>query len=453
VGVERGGMVKVIIGASTAQLRPTTKLLLHRMICPLSGLSPQLALIMRSVLEPKIAVASGDMTGVHILRGLPSPRPGAYHIAGIGTSYEEAIIGVLAESIERYAQYIWAASKPQKIVSASYQNMKSNSRVLVPESLQYFSESQLTRPGFPFSRLESDMVIGWVPAKSLIHGTVCWLPAQIALVGYVRQHNEPLFMSGVTTGTAAHKTLHQALRNALLELIQIDAAMGNWYGNHSSVLIQHDDRTRAVGEIIGRHLCLYGPALRFYWLPSADLPGLTIACVMESQEVPKFAVGLGCDLRLPRAMYKAFLEAVAVAQLAKMNLLRQAVQDSSSATNPSQIYDLDSNVVYYAMEGRSTFRAKFGTDDPVVVASDLPQDVDLGIRGDVRHLVESFTATGKELVFLDLTTTDIQDLGFCVARVWSPNTISLSLPSAPPVMQTRFQAYGGIINEDPHPYP
>lgn len=444
--------MKLNVGASDAQLRPTTKLLLGRMLSFRTGLSPQFSFLMRSALEPKIAVAAGDMTGVHILYGQPSP--GVYHIAGTGTSYEGAIIGVLAETIERYTQYISAVSERQKVVSASYHSMVTNSRVLMPENLQYFSDGQLGRPGFPFSRLSADTVIGWISAKSLVDGSICWVPAQIALVGYLWQSDEPQFMLGVSTGTAAHTRLDQALKNALLELIQIDAAMGNWYGNQSPVLLQlgNNARTQTVEELIKRHLHRYGPIPRFYWLPSADLPALTIACVIEGQEVPKFAVGLGCDLCLARAMYKAFLEGVAVAKLAKVTLFRQAIGDVPSVADPSQMYDLDSNVAYYAVEGRSTFRTKFG-DSPGVSPSDLPRDVDSGIKGDLRHLVDGFAGTGKELAFLDLTTADIRDLGFDVVRVWSPDTISLSLPSAPPVMHPRFQAYGGIKNEAPHPYP
>jgi len=71
----------------------------------------------------------------------------------------------------------------------------------------------------------------------------------------------------------------------------------------------------------------------------------------------------------------------------------------------------------------------------------------------VCHLIAAFKETGKELAFLDLTTPDIADLGFRVARVWSPDTLSLSLPSAAPVLHPRFRAYGGVIRESPHPYP
>ncbi len=444
--------MKVDIGVSDAQLRPTTKVLMRRMLSPLSGLSPKFGFVIRSALEPKIAIAAGDMTGVHISRG--QPLPGVHHIAGTGTSYEEATIGVLAETIERYALYRSTGIKRQEVVFASYNNMVTNSRVLMAENLQYFSDRQLDRPGFPFSRLSSDMVIGWVSTKSLVDGCVCWIPAQVALVGYPRQPNEPQFMLGVSTGTAAHTRLDQALRNALLELIQIDAAMGNWYGDQSPVLVRlgNNSKTKTVEELIGRQLHRYGPIPRFYWLPSADQSALTIACVIEDQEVPKFAVGLGCDLCLARAMYKAFLEGVAVAKLAKVNVFRQATEDVPSVIDPSKIYDLDTNVAYYAVEGQSTLRAKFGVG-PGVSPSDLPEDLDSGITSDLRHLVEGFIGTEKELVFLDLTTTDIRDLGFCVVRVWSPDTISLSLPSAPPGMHPRFQAYSGITNEAPHPYP
>jgi thiazole/oxazole-forming peptide maturase SagD family component len=445
--------MKVDIWANEAQLTPSTKLLQRRMLSPISGLSPQFGFVMRSSLEPRIAIAVGDMCGVHtsVRRSLP----GAFHIAGTGISYEEATIGGLAETIERYALYRSFGAKRQEVVFAPYHNMVTNSRVLIPENLQYFSDSQLARPGFPFSRLSSETVIGWVSTRSLLNDSICWVPAQISLIDYLRQPNEPQFMFGVSTGTAAHTRIDQAFKNALLELIQIDSAMGNWYGDQSPVLLRlgNNSRTKTVEELIRRHFHRYGPIPCFYYLPSADLRALTIACVIEDKQIPKFAVGLGCDLCLARAVYKAFLEGVAVAKLAKVNVFRQATEESANVINPSKIYDLDTNVAYYAVEGESTLRAKFHVGSSGVSPSDLPEDVDSGITSDLSHLVEGFISTGKELVFLDLTTTDIRDLGFCVIRVWSPDTICLSLPSAPPAMHPRFEAYGGITNETPHPYP
>lgn len=80
-------------------------------------------------------------------------------------------------------------------------------------------------------------------------------------------------------------------------------------------------------------------------------------------------------------------------------------------------------------------------------------DVDAGPEEQVRLLAGAFNATGKELVVLDLTTADVRALGFRSIRVWSPQTLSLSLPSAPPLAHPRFRAYGGARDGHPHPYP
>lgn len=440
------------VGVSDGPFRLATDRLLYRMLSPMSGLSTQIGFVTRSALEPRIAIASGEVTGAHRLAGQPAPT--SYHISGTGMSYDEALIAVLAETIERYVHVVPPGGMSRHTVYASFRDMAFNSRALVPENLQYFSEDQLAQAGFPFSRAFPDTTIGWSATESLIDGSICWIPAQIARVGYIRQPNEPPIMAGVSTGTAAHTEEAQALKNAVLELIEIDAAMGNWYGNAMPIALKvgEDSRTQAVESLIRRHLPSFGPKPRFYWLPSPDLPGLTIACVFENDEIPEFVVGLGCDLRLAHALYKAFLEAVAVAKLAKLNVLRLSVEGVPHIPDSSHLYDLDTNVAYYALTGREAVDAKF-SDGPAVSPSELPNDVDLDTIEDVRYLIDCFRHAQKELVFLDLTTEDVRELGFIVARVWSPDTLSLSLPSAPPKVHPRFQAYGGVTSGTPHPYP
>jgi thiazole/oxazole-forming peptide maturase SagD family component len=271
-------------------------------------------------------------------------------------------------------------------------------------------------------------------------------------------------MTGVTTGTAAHRTFQQALRNALLELIQIDAAIGHWYGSVSAVPLALDTRAAAVSELITKATSTAGPQPHFYWLPSADLPAHAIACLLSHDTVPFCAIGLGCDLHLSRALYKAFLEAAAVAQLAKIILFRQQVElatvtDGEAGTSQAPLpveppfYDLDANVGYYARRQRAILVERFPTNTPVTPARELPPDIDLDGWDAIRYLVHAFAQTHKELVLLDLTTQDIADLGFHVARVWSPDTLSLPLPSAPPLQHPRFSRYGGPAHDAPHPYP
>jgi hypothetical protein len=85
-------------------------------------------------------------------------------------------------------------------------------------------------------------------------------------------------------------------------------------------------------------------------------------------------------------------------------------------------------------------------------ASDLPADSREDLQEQNTMLVDAFRRTDKQLVFMDLTTDDVRELGFRTFRLWSPDVLGLSLPSFPTGAHRRFQSYGGVTYERPHPY-
>jgi len=191
----------------------------------------------------------------------------------------------------------------------------------------------------------------------------------------------------------------------------------------------------------------------FFWIPNADLPGFTIACLYlnEAGGKPAVAVGLGCALQLPEAIYKAWLEAAGVRQLAAMALIELPLTAQKLRTIARGIYDLDTNVCWYADgRGADLVRERFASSNPLA-ASELPPDGPRETPAAIAHLVSAFDETGKEVYQQDLTTPDIAELGFVVERVWSPDTLSLCMPSAPPAAHGRFQAYGGLAHGHPAP--
>ncbi|MBA3812424.1 MAG: YcaO-like family protein [Caulobacteraceae bacterium] len=441
---------------SSGDVPAGTARLLRRMLCPLTGLTQAIGFVLRDPMEPRLAVAGGEMTGVHMLRGSRPPKPGAYHIGGCGTTYAEALIKTLGETIERYSHFAALADGLAVTLTTSRMARADDTPSFVPDGSALFSGEQYRRPGFPFEPLSEDREIGWVRARSLIDGAPVAIPAQQALVGYLRSPGEPRFTAGVTTGSAAHTDPVKALRNALLEVVQIDAAIGLWHGAAKPVQIVLDERVAAAGRAIDRTLHPHGPSLRFFWLPNPDLVGLSVACLVESPAAPHVALGLGCDLRLSQAIYKAFLEGVAVAHLAKIILFRQRVEEAAAAAAADHavtFYDLDSNVGHYASGADGeVIRSRFPGRTPIA-ASRVAPDAGGSPSQDVARLIEAFAATSKRLALLDLTTPDVADLGFAALRVWSPDTLCLPLPSAPPLLHPRFAAYGGVALDRPHPYP
>ncbi|WP_055482843.1 YcaO-like family protein [Sphaerimonospora mesophila] len=426
-----------------------------RMHSPLCGLMPSMGFLQRQRGGPRLMVAGGELTGVHVLRGLPTPKIGAYHIGGYGLRPFESHIRTLGEVVERYGGYLAPVSGRFPIRYSSVEELTSAGEPYDAGPAEPYSTEQYRRAGFPFRPRRDGDPIGWVRATRLRDGLDCWVPAQLLLVGYVVQDTlgEPWLAPAVSTGTASHTDPDRAALNALEEMVQLDAAISHWYGGSRSVRITPGPRTAALQRVIESAFDRRGDRPEFHLLPSADLPGFTIACLIRSPDgrLPAVAVGLGIDGVLERAMYRALLEAAGVRGLAVWSALQQRFEQGSA--RPEDIFDLESNVSLAARpEGARVVNARFGDCDDAS-ADDLPPDDDrpAGVRA--RALVHAFHATGKRLYAADFTTVDVADLGFVVARFWSPDLMTLPLPSAPMAAHERFAAYGGFRRHDPHPYP
>jgi thiazole/oxazole-forming peptide maturase SagD family component len=455
----RGQRMKIRVGKSE---RPgsmgSAGILLDRMLSPLCGLDQRINISLVSEHAPRLVAIGAELCGINVLLGLPAPSVGSYHIGGVGLSLREALMRTLGETVERYAQLTADVFGLHSIAFSSYNNLKQNGYdVLSPEHLFFFDQRQFDRPGFPFSPFDRDAVFGWIEGRSINNGSSCWIPAQLILVGYRAQRDlgEPRILAGVTTGTAVHRSNDRALLNAILELVQIDSAVGHWYTSWPAHLILDDSRTKTLQNLMRKHSKDEEPP-KFFWIPNPDLPGLVVACIFrpEGGRLPRAAVGLGCSLSLSEAMYKAWLEAIGVRQLAAVNLLQANIDAVELKHSPGpKIYDLDTNVAWYAAgNGLDHLEDRFSSGTPIH-ASDAPADVVLDPRSAVDLLSESFRTTGKDLYRWNLTSSDVSQLGLIVERAWSPHTFSLPYPSAAPVLHSRFKAYGGATHDFPHPYP
>lgn len=431
----------------------------QRMYSPLCGLIVEIGYSSHARKGPRVTIAGGELTGVHVLQNQAAPRPGSYHIGGGGILPFEASIKTFGETAERYAGSVAAIDPAQEFIFATHADMEKNGfDVLPPSKLELMDRRAPRADGFPFHPFTPELPITWVHAQNIGVGpTWRWIPAQLFLVGYpVRTHDgEPWLTAAVSTGTAVHTDYERALLASVYELIQIDSAMGHWFGCVKSVRIRFDERTRRLTQILDRHMPEGGYTTEFHLLPNPDLPGFTVACLVREpfERVPVVAVGLGADPSLERAMYKAWLEGIGVRSLAEWSLVNIFLEEGAQPHDRAQMLDLDSNVVFAAQpEGASAVNTRFRDCDELL-ASSLPPDTNLTTGEDARLAIRSFKDTGKELYVKDVTTRDVRSLGFRAMRLWSPDTLSLSLPSAPPDAHPRFSAYGELTHRNPHPYP
>ena len=433
-----------------------TDVYVRRMLSPLCGMVTNLQSFLRGRGDARLAVVGAQITGVHEILGRPPPEH-SYHIGGGGIFPEEALIRALGESIERYSQLMGGLLYRSRLRFQSYEDLvASGERVIDEKYLQFFSADQFQNKGFLFDPFDRKAPIAWIKSRTLTGDDEIWAPAQILTLGYNvhRDAGEPWLISAVTTGSAAHTDPMKALRNCILEMIQLDTSMGHWYTDRPAWRIALDDRVAVISALI-RKVFPKRSKVEFYRLTNADLPGHHIACqASDPGELPAVALGMGTDTNLTEAMYKAMLEAVGVVKLARLLAIQMKINGNDIADlDPETLFDLDNNVLYYALpENSGLLQARFG-DEPVVKASAIEPDWNLDAAGDVGRLVDAFRATGKELLFMDLTSDDMKALGFYAMRAWSPQTLSLTLPSAPALAHPRYRDYGGTTHAAPHPYP
>jgi thiazole/oxazole-forming peptide maturase SagD family component len=451
--------MRIIRAENTSLIKYQSEKLMKKILSPFCGLSQEIGYVSRIQSDKRLMIGSSALTGIHVLFNRPNPGRGAYHIGGTGILPNESMIRILGETIERYAQLISDFSFASRLKFASYKEMLQMSEPVLPfEACSFYSDNQLNRPGFPFNKISFDSKLSWIKMVSLNDPVATWVPAQFILVGYDirRKDGEPWITSAVTTGTAAHVDYASAFRAALLELIQLDSVMGHWYSSWKAYEIEMDERTANLNKLINQYSIASRHTYRFYYIPNPDLAGFSIACVyIQDTALPRVVIGLGADLLLENAMYKAFLETVASVGLARMLIFKGKYQLDKhiSPIDPDQLYDLDRNVEYYGCGKAFHFIEDRFLNMHKIKASDLPSDKGGNQQEQVNHLINTFVKNNKRIYWLDLTNVEAKSLGFRVARVWSPDTLSLCLPSAPQSMHSRFNDYGGIEHEHPHPYP
>jgi thiazole/oxazole-forming peptide maturase SagD family component len=447
-----------------------------RSISPLLGLIRRVALVTYDAKSPTIFTVLPELADIHRRAGITA-KP-EYHVGGFGFSLEEAMMRALGESAERVAHVTFHVRNPHLLVKRSRKELQADKISYLPlADLGRFSQEQREHPAFPFDEFDESAPICWLPAIELTRDAEILVPAQVMLTGFTTA-DEPRAAPAMTTGTATHVTMGRSLLNALLELLEIDAAMGHWYSGSAAPRI---DATRSSTPRLARFLEMAEPWLgrtgsrfEFYWLRSAsDLPVYVVACTYRSDSYPALAVGLGAATDLESAMYTALRESIPITAIALLRGLalvnentrsgetRRLAADLAEAignVSTDAITDLETAVAYYAAPGQSeeVFNTRFDSA-ALVSGQEIQREViTLGNKDDIDSV---FVALASEagrrhrLLAMDLTTEESVGLGFRVTRIYSPDLLPLFLPSFPEIDHPRFRAYGGFRSTAPHPYP
>lgn len=373
---------------------------------------------------------------------------------GGGTSWDDdrqARTAALGEAVERYC----GNHIPDDLLQASSAEFSAQGvRHIRPLQLPAFSAAQLARPDFPYRSWDTDTAVRWLPATS-DDGARCWLPASHVLLNWHSgpRRTEPrvthLQYSGIATGTS----LADASDRAVGEIIERDALIAWWTLGLPAVPIDPRAVPGLSEQFTGSSL-----TVQLVALPSEFGLPVIAACLREERH-GIIVMGLAASIDPVAAAFKAAGEAVQVWTSArgllepdgtafaavsqgifspKVFLAHRADRRYLDAAGPQfeNIRDLAAQVQLWLDPRMHPLAARFDPPGPhrppeeaaQVAVADAAAAVAPGIPAHpVRSTAElrsRLIASGRMPVTANLTTSDVAEVGWRVARVIVPGMLT-----------------------------
>jgi ribosomal protein S12 methylthiotransferase accessory factor len=406
--------------------------------------------------EPRIfnaAVKMADTTQYN-------PQPCYDNNGGSGLTRDQAHRAAIGEGLERYCCSVFDASD---LVCGSVADVSREHVLRRPDEFALFHPEQPGRQPLP----DAHTPIAWTWGWSFGHACPVLVPACLVYMPYFpcfREQGEQVAGPAVSTGLACATSLEEATLKGIYELVERDAFTIVW--SNRLPVPQVDIESHPTLRALYRER-LQRDGLRYVLLrTTTDLPLPSFLCLLidDRRTPPMICAGGATGLDPVRAAAKAMTEAVQTREWAKF--LGGRGKTFQFASDFSDVREFEDHVALYGY-GDMLHAVAFLTESDQARLSDCWHDESTGdpVR-DLEKTVHLLATHGLDTVALDLTTRDVADCGYHVARAMIPELQPLDAD-----YQHRF--LGGhrlydvprrlgyfsapttidMLNPYPHPYP
>jgi ribosomal protein S12 methylthiotransferase accessory factor len=332
-----------------------------------------------------------------------------------GTALVEdvALAKAIGESVERYCGDLFDETQ---VLYAPYREIKEEATD--PQRFVLFHPDQYNDPDFPFNKITEDTVIGWVKGFSLTRNQPTYVPASLVHLGHQPPTLEEYFELGPVSGYACGNTTEEALLGAICEVVERDAFMVFWY---NLLPVPGFDLNAAKSEALRQTLDRYHstPVQLFCSNITTDIGIPAALAVMVSHEPgwPAAIVATAANLDPERAITRA-LQELSANHLYIRGYFQNPYHPAPSA--PHEIMSQEDHGLFYCSHERlpalDTILRPRWMQRPGDVTSHASDDV----KANVDFCVAQLAAVDLEVIAIDLTTSDVAELGFKVFKVLVP---------------------------------
>jgi len=343
---------------------------------------------------------------------------------------DRATMKAVGETIERYCSAFYDESD---FIFGAFDEISS--KAIKPERFALFSPEQYNSPGFPFAPFTRKTPVNWIAGRSLLNDCATAAPATFVYIPYKRAPNEPRLNDLISTGLACGATYGNVLLKALTEVVERDAYSIVWQNRlprpHIDLEHADDPIVRGFVRVLDRLNIQYYAALL-----TLDIPIPVVLIVMtRSDNAPWTVVASGADLSPTQALILALEEACLA--LIGMGRAVAAAPTYEPASDYSNVTTLPLHGLAHALDPRLRSSVSFLTEPAdIVKLSELPNVATGNPDIDLRTALDQIRPLVTDVVGVDVTTPDVDEVGFKVARVIVPDLQPMDIDH-------RFRHFGG----------
>lgn len=373
--------------------------------------------------------------------------------SGCGFHWEDAILGTIGETLERYASTFYDINES---IYSTYSNLQH--QAIHPNQFTLFHPKQYASiANFGMEPFTENTPLNWFPTIDLTNGKETYLPGQIIYLPFSR--DEKNITISTSTGLAAHTNYYQAILSGLHEAIERDSFVLTWMHQLVPPKIKI---TKEIQQYLDKHF----PA-KYSWhffdiSYDLNIPTVLGFCFGESDFGKFIAVGASCRATYGHALQKSIQE---IGQA--IPYFRYLLSEKSDWT-PSDDYNLiqsfeDHSILYTKRPDLwSIFDRWIQAEECKFI--NLYEKNTLNNQQQIRRIVQIMKDKGYAVLFKDLTTPDIRQLGFFSIKVFIPQLIPLSgvyslyflggerLYNVPKSLGYQTLSFEEL-NKYPHPFP
>lgn len=377
-------------------------------------------------------------------------------VNGSGISFKkvQAEIAALGEYVERYAS---SFQNKNGLIYGSYHDLSKTHNCYHPDNVNYYSESQTKSTDFQLRKLDTNTPIHWIWCKSYFSKENILLPFFMTNVENIIGDGK--FHINTSTGTATYSSQLIAIEAGLIECIERDAFSKFWYLQEEKKYskLSSDFILKAFPNNVLIERLYKNPRVKivtFDLSSFAYCPTFAVIIYFKKNGKTLQSIGSASRLTLEDALVKACIESyqgIEYAQMVYNEELRTLDLDILKNGNFKSIDNFRRHFAFYNLLPELKEQIPLFVD----AISDKYDEIDF-FKNDKRHVsnlnVEELKAKGiNEMYFVDLTTSDVKQLGFSVVKVITPTLHLLTGDFNYPYLGL-FKSKK-LFTKFPHPFP